>query len=70
MKNIPNDMFFAWVESEIAAGRSVRFQLKGISMFPLLRNQKDEVVLVPCRAEELRVRDVVLFRYKGKHLLH
>lgn len=70
MKNIPNDMFFAWVESEIAAGRSVRFRLKGVSMFPLLRSQKDEVVLAPCRAEELRVRDVVLFRYKGKHLLH
>ena len=33
MKCIPNDVFFAWVESEIAEGHSVRFRLKGQSMF-------------------------------------
>ena len=41
MKCIPNDVFFAWVESEIAEGHSVRFRLKGQSMFPLLRNERD-----------------------------
>ena len=70
MKQIPNDLFFAWVESEIAEGRSVQFRLKGVSMFPLIRGEKDEVVLRPCSAEELCPMDVVLFRYKGKHLLH
>ena len=70
MKQISNDMFFAWVESEIADGRSVQFRLKGVSMFPLIRNGKDEVVLHPCSAEELRPMDVVLFKYKGTHLLH
>ena len=39
MKCIPNDVFFAWVESEIAEGRTVRFRLKGNSMFPLLWNE-------------------------------
>ena len=70
MKQISNDMFFAWVESEIADGRSVQFRLKGVSMFPLIRNGKDEVVLHPCSAKELRPMDVVLFKYKGTHLLH
>ena len=70
MMQIPNDLFFAWVESEIADGRSVQFRLKGVSMFPLIRNGKDEVQLRPCSAEELRPMDVVLFKYKGRHLLH
>ena len=70
MKQIPNKMFFAWVESEIAEGHSVRFRLKGDSMLPLLRNGKDDVVLYPCKREELRPFDVVLFRYKGLHVLH
>lgn len=70
MKTIPNNRFFAWVEAEIAEGRAVRFRLKGNSMFPLLRNGMDEVVLYPCAKEELKPMDVVLFRYQGKHVLH
>ena len=70
MKQIPNDVFFRWVESELAEGRSVRFRLKGQSMFPLLRSGLDEVVLYPCTPDDFRVMDVVLFRYRGGHVLH
>ena len=49
---------------------AVRFRLKGNSMFPLLRNGKDVVVLEKCPAESLQPMDVVLFRYRGKHVLH
>ena len=70
MKAVANDVFFSYVESEIAEGRSVRFRMKGVSMHPFLRNGRDEVVLYPCRANELKPMDVVLFRYQGKHLLH
>lgn len=70
MKKIDNDIFFSWVEDEIAAGHSVHFRLRGNSMFPLLRNGKDVVVLEKCPAEALKPMDVVLFRYKGKHVLH
>ena len=70
MKQIPNDVFFNWVEDEMSNGRSVRFRLKGDSMFPLLRNNNDEVILRPCNGEDLQPMDVVLFRYKGKHVLH
>ena len=59
MKQIPNELFFAWVESEIADGRSVRFRLKGNSMFPLLRNGKDDVILYSCQIDELKPMDVV-----------
>lgn len=70
MKQIPNQVFFAWVEDEILSGRPVRLRMKGNSMFPLLRSQKDEVLLYPCPSEDLRPKDVVLFRYRGNHLLH
>ena len=70
MKRIPNDLFFAWVESEIAQGRSVQIRLKGVSMYPLLREGKDEVILSACQKEELQPMDVVLFRYHGMHILH
>lgn len=70
MKQIPNDLFFHWVEGEIAQGRSVQFLLKGVSMYPLIRGCKDKIVLSPCSPGELRPMDVVLFRYRGQHLLH
>ena len=69
MKTFANDIFFAQVESEISAGRSVRFKVKGSSMYPLLRDGKDEVTLSPLENEPA-VMDIVLFRYRGKHILH
>ena len=70
MKKVANDVFFAWVEEGIAQGKTVRFRLKGNSMFPLLRNGKDEVTLEKCPNESLKPMDVVLFRYRGGHVLH
>lgn len=70
MKLISNDIFFAWIEREVAEGRCVRFLLKGNSMFPLLRDGLDQIILYPCTPDELKLMDVVLFRYKGGHLLH
>ena len=70
MKIMENNLFFAWVESEIAAGKHVKFLLKGNSMFPLLRNGKDKVILTKSSCEELEPMDVVLFRYRGGYLLH
>lgn len=69
-QQIPNDLFFAWVESELAEGRRVRFRLKGSSMFPLIREGRDGVMIRPCTEDELHPMDVVLFRYRGKHVLH
>ena len=58
MRKIPNELFFSRVEAEIAGGRPVRFRLKGWSMFPLLRDGRDEVVLYPCTEDELQPMDV------------
>ena len=70
MKKVANNVFFSWLEEEIAQGKPVRFRLKGNSMFPLLRNGKDEVILEKCFPENLKPMDVVLFRYRGGHVLH
>ena len=69
MKTISNDIFFSQVESEIASGKSVRFRVKGHSMYPLLRNNNDEVTLSPLNKDP-EILDIVLFRYRGKHVLH
>lgn len=69
-KQVPNECFFAWVEAELEAGRSVRFRVKGRSMLPLLRGLKDEVVVAPCPDGALRRGEAVLFRYRGRHVLH
>ena len=39
-------------------------------MFPLLKNGKDSVILENCSIDELKPMDVVLFRYRGSHVLH
>lgn len=70
MKKVPNNTFFALIEEEIAEGKAVRFRLKGNSMFPLLRNGKDSVILKKCLPDELKPMDVVLFRYRGSYVLH
>ena len=70
MKPIANHLFFAWAETELSDGRSVRFRLKGVSMTPLIRDGRDEVIVYPCTPHELAPMDVVLFRYNDNHLLH
>ncbi len=69
-KVIANDIFFASVEELVAEGQSVEMTVKGFSMRPFLRNERDVVVLSPTSAEQLRCGMVVLFRHRGSHVLH
>ena len=69
-KQIANELFFASVEEIIAEGRSVEMTVKGFSMRPFVRNERDVVVLSPLASDSLRVGMVLLFRYKGRHTLH
>ncbi len=69
-KIIANDVFFASIEELIAEGQSVEMTVKGFSMRPFLRNERDVVVLSPIASEQLRRGMVVLFRYRGAHVLH
>ena len=69
-KQIANDLFFASAEEFLREGRSVELRVKGFSMRPFLRNERDVVVLSPIEGVEIRKGMVVLFRHKGRHVLH
>lgn len=69
-KVIKNAVVFASVEELVAEGRSVELTVKGFSMRPFLRNNRDVVVLSPLVGRELRKGMVVLFRHNGQHILH
>ena len=54
----------------LAAGQSVRFSPKGISMLPMLRQGRDSVVLSPL-PEQLKRYDIPLYRRPdGGYVLH
>ena len=54
----------------LSAGKSFRFSPRGISMLPMLREEKDSVVLSPL-PEKLRKYDIPLYqRDNGKYVLH
>ncbi len=71
MKLIPNDIFFSCVEESLNEAGTVRFKVKGVSMQPLLRNNRDEVSLVKYKADGSAGKgDIVLFKFNGRHILH
>lgn len=70
MKQIPNAIFFAEIERSLKAGRKVTIPMRGVSMLPLLREERDAVCLSAAEPSTLKKGDVVLFRYHGRHILH
>ena len=70
MSTIDNNTFFSWVQDELQTGKQVRIPVKGMSMFPFLRDGADFVTLTSCKPEELKKRDIVLFVYKNKYIMH
>lgn len=70
MIQIPNKLFFANIQKVIDSGNSVELKVKGTSMHPTLSDNKHKVVLIPYRSQHLRIGDIALFIYKGKHILH
>lgn len=67
---LDNRIFFDEVARQLATGREVEIRMKGHSMRPLLRDGRDIAVLAPCRGEEVRYGDVLLFRSGGRYILH
>ncbi len=68
---IPNDVFFENLIDELSTSGSVLLTVKGWSMFPFFRNEKDAVLLRPFNPSAgLAKGDVALFRYRGKYILH
>lgn len=69
-RSISNRDFFDYVERTIEEGHSVTIPVKGVSMHPFIRNGKDKAVLSPFSESEIRIGAVVLFRYRGAHVMH
>lgn len=69
-RSIPNTDALNIIEESINAGKTVRLKVRGNSMFPLLMDGFDHVILHPCNPAELRPGDIIFFRYKGRFLLH
>ena len=82
---LSNRLFFEQVEAMLAEGHEVQIRMKGHSMRPLLRSERDIAVLTPIArdtaansdtdrlpsgSQALQPGDVVLFRCEGRHILH
>lgn len=65
---VDNKIFFAAAEAQLASGNKVRITLVGSSMQPTLC-EGDVLTLAPPERDP-KVGDIVLFRYRGLHLLH
>ena len=66
---INNDEFFGKVISLLEEGKEVTIPVKGFSMLPFIRGEKDLVVLEK-PGRDLSVDDIVLFRYGGHYVMH
>lgn len=68
--NVNMDQLMPLIREQLAAGNSVRFSPKGISMLPMLRQGKDSVVLSPITGR-LEKYDLPLYqRTDGHYILH
>lgn len=70
IKTIRNDEFFADVEHLLDDGLSIEMRVKGYSMRPFLRNERDKVHLSAIDTASLKRGMVVLFLYRNHHTLH
>lgn len=65
-----NDVFFGQVISLLRTGGTVTVRVKGFSMFPFIRNDRDSVCLTKYDGTPLKRGQVILFSYMGKYILH
>lgn len=64
------DQMMPLIRERLAAGKTVQFTTRGISMYPLLRNGKDQVILAPL-PKKLKKYDLPLYqRDDGHYVLH
>ena len=67
---IQNKDFFAEVERELVKGSSVTIKVRGFSMMPLLRDGRDSVVVRKVREDDIKVGQVMFFRYRDSWIMH
>jgi len=69
-KRIPNIEALNIIEESIKEGSPVRIRVRGNSMSPLLLDGIDVVSLRPFVRGELKIGDIILFRYREGFMLH
>ena len=70
IRTLPNERLFADLERLFDEGGDVQLPVKGYSMRPFLKSERDSVHLLPATSVRLRRGMVVLFRYHTGHILH
>ena len=69
-REISLDEIMPLIRERLAAGQSIKFSPRGVSMLPMLRQGIDSVVLSPV-PEKLKKYDLPLYqRDDGKYILH
>ena len=67
-QQVPNESFFADVVRILNEGKQVTIPVKGFSMLPFIRGQRDLVVLE--KRTSYAPYDIVLFRCQGRYIMH
>lgn len=71
---INNDILFSKVVELLKEDKTVTIPVKGVSMLPFIKGERDSVELESlCGAGAARPvsrGDIVLFRYRGRYILH
>lgn len=67
---LPNNILFNEVENAIRNGETVKLKLVGNSMYPILRDCRDTIILEPFNKCDLRCGAVALFKYRDTYILH
>lgn len=68
---ISNEILFSMTEKLLAEGKSVKFTVSGNSMWPLIIHNRDSVMLIACKRDELKKGDIILFKTNPYHyVLH
>lgn len=66
----PNELF-PMVEKVLADGQQALFTVTGMSMWPFICHNRDQVILQSPKCRKLKKTDIVLYQTKfGKYLLH
>lgn len=67
---LPNENVLPLIEEQIAAGKSVKLRVRGNSMFPILMDGRDMVNLHHVDPLQIKVGDVIFFRWGKGFLMH
>lgn len=68
--SVPNDRLFSSVKDCLHRGQSIVIRIRGNSMLPFLRDNRDLVTLRAVAPGDLKTGTIILFKYKTKYLLH